>query len=615
MLINIKTQLLTRSHHIIVAFSFLVAGMLFPTLAATNYYIDNLNGNDSNSGQSVDEAWKSLTKVNAKTFQPGDSILFKSDGVWVGRLYPRGSGTAGKPIVIDKYGHGGRPLFDGDGMTGTGVVYLYNQAYWEINNLEITNDAVAEGDRRGVRIEINEGVGVVNHIYLRNLHIHHIKGRVGQERSHKRTAGVGFAVVSAKNIETRFNDIRVENCLIHDCQNQGIITECVGGDGFQPGTPEWNRMRITNAVIRNNTIYNISKNAMIIRLFDGGVVEYNVCYNTANGITGNTMFTCACDGTIFQYNEGYLNNSPDADGSMYDADLRSPNTIWQYSYSHDNAHGLFWNCTVQEDANLICRYNISQNDKGILFCINYPVTSIHIYNNTVYIPSHLSPVIISERGNGNKTDNPNTRTYNFRNNIIYNLSSTATYDWKNTRYNRTFEANCFYGVHPSGEPADSKKITTNPLLFDPGSGGIGVNSVNGYQLQPNSPCIDAGVIIPDNGGRDYWGNTLYNGKPDIGAHEYQGHSSLKNVLSDGFEFKLSANPLLLGKELKITTENLISEQVTIRVYSQEGIRIFSKAYNENINSFLIGSPFKMPGIYYVKVDIGKHVSTKKIIVK
>lgn len=74
--INIKTQLLTRSHHIIVAFSFLVAGMLFPTLAATNYYIDNLNGNDSNSGQSVDKAWKSLTKVNAKTFQPGDSILF-----------------------------------------------------------------------------------------------------------------------------------------------------------------------------------------------------------------------------------------------------------------------------------------------------------------------------------------------------------------------------------------------------------------------------------------------------------------------------------------------------------------------------------------------------------
>lgn len=123
------------------------------------------------------------------------------------------------------------------------------------------------------------------------------------------------------------------------------------------------------------------------------------------------------------------------------------------------------------------------------------------------------------------------------------------------------------------------------------------------------------MVIPDNGGRDYWGNTLYNGKPDIGAHEYQGHSSLKNVLSDGFEFKLSANPLLLGKELKITTENLISEQVTIRVYSQEGIRIFSKAYNENINSFLIGSPFKMPGIYYVKVDIGKHVSTKKIIVK
>lgn len=615
MLIYKRKQLLSRLHQVMKVSSFFTFSILFFQLNASNYYIDNLNGNDSNSGQSIDEAWKSLTKVNANTFQPGDSILFKSDGVWVGRLYPKGSGAAGNPIVIDKYGNGARPLIDGNGMTGTGVVYLYNQAYWEINNLEIINDAAAEGDRRGVRIEINENIGIVNHIYLKNLHIHHIKGKVGQDRSHKRTAGIGFAVVSAKNGEARFNDIRVENCIIHDCQNQGIITECVSGDGFQPGTSEWNRMRITNAVICNNTIYNISKNAMIIRLFDGGVVEYNVCYNTANGITGNTMFTCACDGTIFQYNEGYLNNSPDADGCMYDADLRSPNTIWQYSYSHDNAHGLFWNCTVQEDANVICRYNISQNDKGIIFCLNYPVTSINIYNNTVYIPPHLSPIIISERNNGNKTGDPNTRTYYFQNNIIYNLSPTATYDWKTTRYNRTFEANCFYGAHPRGEPADSKKITTDPLFVSPGSGDIGINSVDGYQLQSNSPCIDAGVVISNNGGRDYWGNTLYNGKPDIGAHEYQGQTSLKNVLSDCFKFNLSSNPLVLGNELTITTEHVILNKVLVQIYTQDGKRIYSRTYDENVNHFMIGDPFKVSGIYYIKISIGEDASTTKIIVK
>lgn len=507
-------------------------------LTAVNYYIDSENGSNSNNGRSINKAWKTLSKVNSTTFHPGDSILFKAGGVWVGRLYPKGSGAEGKPIVIDKYGTGGRPLIDGNGMTGTGVVYLYNQAYWEINNLEVMNNGEKGDDRRGVRIEINEGIGVVNHIYLRNLHVHHIKGQVGQQRSHKRTSGIGFAVVTAKNGEARFNDILVENCLIHDCENQGIITECVSGDIIYPQTPHWNRMKITNARIRNNTLFNISKNAMILRLFEGGVVENNVCYNTANGITGNTMFTCACDGTVFQFNEGFLNNSPAADGSMYDADMRSPNTIWQYSYSHDNAHGLFWSCTVQEDANLVCRYNISQNDKGIIFCVNYPVTSMSIYNNTVYIPSHLSPVIISERGRGNKSGQPNTRTYDFKNNLIYNLSPTATYLWAKTKFTRTIEANCFYGEHPANEPNDPKKVTADPKLVNPGSGGNGVVTLDGYQLQAGSPCIDAGVVIENNGGRDYWGNPLYNGKPDIGAHEYQGHISLKNVLSDGVDISL-----------------------------------------------------------------------------
>jgi hypothetical protein len=485
-----------------------------PAATGTSYYIDPVLGNDTYNGLTPSTAWKTLAKVNVTTFLPGNKILFKAGGVWTGRLYPKGSGVSGSPIIIDMYGSGNKPLIDGNGLIGTGVVYLYNQQYWEINNLEITNNAANEGDRRGVRIEA-ENYGTANHIYLKNLDIHNIKGSVGQTRANKRTGGIGFGIVDVSTQETHFNDILVENCVITDCENQGIITECVTDDGFDPYSPEWNSMKITNAVIRNNTISGISKNAMIIRLFENGIVEHNVCYNTANGISGNTMFTAACSGTVFQYNEGYDNNSPDADGSMYDADLRSPNTIWQYSYSHDNAHGLFWTCTVQADANVICRYNISQNDQGIIFCINYPVTSVHVYNNTVYIPSNLSPLIISERNNGGS----GTRTYTFKNNLVYNLSPTAVYDYT-TGYNRTIDYNCFYGIHPSSEPADPHKVTGDPKLLAPGSGGIGLNTVGGYKLQAGSSCINKGTAISGNGGFDYWGNPLYNGLPDIGVHEY-----------------------------------------------------------------------------------------------
>lgn len=487
---------------------------MLETTDVITYYVDATGGNDGNNGLSPSTAWKTLTKVNSTTFIPGNHILFKANEAWTGRLYPKGSGSTGFPIIIDSYGTGNKPIIDGNGMTGTGVVYLYNQQYWEISNLEITNDAATGGDRRGVRIEA-ENFGTSNHIYLKNLNIHNIKGLVGQGRPEKRTGGIGFGIVDVSIKETHFNDILVENCVISSCDNQGIVTECVPGDGFDPYSAEWNEMKITNAIIRNNTISDISKNAMIIRLFEEGVIEHNLCYNTANGITGNTIFSAACSGTVFQYNEGYGNHSPDADGSMYDADLRSPNTYWQYSYSHDNAHGLFWTCTVQADANVVCRYNISQNDQGIIFCINYPVTSVRIYNNTVYCPANISPVIISERNNGGS----GSRTYTFNNNLIYNLSPTASYDFT-SGYNRTIDYNCFWGIHPSTEPADPHKITTDPKLVNAGSGGFGINTVDGYKLQSNSSCINKGKVIASNGGYDYWGNPLYNGVPDIGAHEY-----------------------------------------------------------------------------------------------
>ena len=409
------------------------------SLFSKNYYIDAIGGNDSNNGNSISSSWKSLTKVNATTFAAGDSIMFKSGCTWTGQLYPKGSGSNGKPIVIDNYGTGNLPYFDGNGMTGTGVVYLYNQQYWEINDLEIVNNAASAGDRRGVRIEISN-YGTANHIYLKSLNVHNIKGSIGQARSDKRTGGIGFGIVSVSTAESHFNDILVDGCTIQSCDNEGLIFECVSGDGFQPGSPEWASMKISNAAVRNNTIYNISKNAMVIRLFEGGVVEHNVCYNTANGMTGNTIYSCSCLNTVFQYNEGYLNNSPDFDGSLYDADLRSPGTIWQYSYSHDNAHGLFWNCTVQADDSLVCRYNISQNDHGNIFCVNYPMMDINIYNNTVYIPANLSPLIISERNVGT-----GTRNYSFNNNIIYNNSTTATYGYTTTGYTRNIDYRCHPG--------------------------------------------------------------------------------------------------------------------------------------------------------------------------
>src|SRR5690554_465315 len=89
-----------------------IAFFLTVQVSATNYYVDNIKGKDRYSGTSQKKAWKTLKKVNAKIFQPGDTIFFKSGGVWVGQLHPKGSGKESKPIVIDKYGGESKPLID-----------------------------------------------------------------------------------------------------------------------------------------------------------------------------------------------------------------------------------------------------------------------------------------------------------------------------------------------------------------------------------------------------------------------------------------------------------------------------------------------------------------------
>jgi hypothetical protein len=580
------------------------------------YYIDNSNGSDSFNGLSPSAAWQTLTKVNSVTFQPGDSILFKSGSSWAGQLMPKGSGNSNFPIIIDKYGGEIKPLINGNGITGKGTLYLSNQEYWEINNLEITNDAATEGDRRGVLLTASN-FGLVHHIYLKYLDIHNVKGILGQDDQAKRTAGIGIETTDDNSVPTRYDDILIEGCNIYQITNTGIYTDNTVSRSNYPHTSGWNDRRFTNVRILNNVIHHISKNAMIIRLFDHGVIEHNVCYETAIDTTGNTMFTAACDSTVFQYNEGYYNRSPGGDGSMYDADLRSPNTVWQYSYSHDNAHGLFWNCTVQQDSGIVCRYNISQNDQGNIFCINYPVNSIYCYNNVVYIGSGLSAVIISERNNGGS----GTRRYYFYNNIIYNNSSNAGYDFRSPGYGytRIIDYNVFYGKHPGSEPPDVNKITTDPQFVNPGIGGIGISTLDGYKLQSSSPCINTGIKLPNHCNVDFWGNPVPSDtNVDRGAFEYHKTSGMDNQLPYvATEYKLTQNyPNPFNPVTNIHFYIPQSQFVSLKVHDILGRdvgTVLEGRLEQGPHTVEFNATGFPSGVYYYTLYAGSFMETKQLI--
>jgi Right handed beta helix region/Polysaccharide deacetylase len=87
--------------------AFLCAGA-----CAATYYVDP-SGSNGNDGLSPQTPWRTLLKVGISTFQPGDQVLFKRDGVWNEWLTPPSSGTAGNLIKFDAYGNGRPPEFTG----------------------------------------------------------------------------------------------------------------------------------------------------------------------------------------------------------------------------------------------------------------------------------------------------------------------------------------------------------------------------------------------------------------------------------------------------------------------------------------------------------------------
>lgn len=77
------------------------------------YYVDAAEGNDDFAGTDEGMAWKTLERVNLMRYAPGDTILFKADGIYVGVLTPKGEGDEGFPITVGRYGEGENPVVDG----------------------------------------------------------------------------------------------------------------------------------------------------------------------------------------------------------------------------------------------------------------------------------------------------------------------------------------------------------------------------------------------------------------------------------------------------------------------------------------------------------------------
>jgi hypothetical protein len=107
------------------------------------YYVDSRSGNDSNTGRSSAQAWKSLAKVGSGTFGPGDVVAFNRGETFSGAATISSAGTAAAPLVLTAYGHGDQPILTNPGQWNALEI---TSAYVSVDDLEFSDTAVFNND-------------------------------------------------------------------------------------------------------------------------------------------------------------------------------------------------------------------------------------------------------------------------------------------------------------------------------------------------------------------------------------------------------------------------------------------------------------------------------------
>ncbi len=516
------------------------------SLFGTNYFVDAIDGLDSNSGLSLSAPWKSLDKVNQTNFLPGDSILFKRSAVWEGTLYIRNTGNSAASIVFSSYGTGTKPLINGGGNEIAGIFIKNSASFVTVEGFAVTNfDSLnvfdgAEGLRSG--IQIGEWSGEQRQIRILNNEVYFIEGcsnhfvsgspRGTSLDSNAYNLYQNAAIFCHSSI---IDSLIIEGNYIHDCTCTGISAFL-----FEMAT---------HLLIQHNSVYNVGADGILIFHAQSPLIQLNACISAGNnsgpvpravgelgynGLAVAGIWSTHCSDPLFQYNYCEGTKRIIWDGQAWDFDLNtSGNAIYQFNYSRDNEGGF----NLGGSPNQIFRYNISLNDGAKQGNAQYFFNGDPTYYNNVFYRTDGAGFLLN-----------NEAQQAFYNNIFF-CTGTDPLGYETGAL--TFGNNCFSGHNPSNPGSDP--VLMDPLFLNPGAAGkilpgqiFSIEDlrqvVSGFKLTAGSPCINAGEDIANGGSEDFWDNPLYQNAADIGAHEFIGNTDLAQEPASEPGFTVFPNP-------------------------------------------------------------------------
>ncbi len=429
-------------------------------VTATTYYVSN-DGDDMADGTSEATAWTTIAKVNGRTFQPGDVVLFRKGDVWRESLKIPSSGNSDNYVVFSTYGTGDKPRILGSEQAATWLAEGHTNI-WQATGTFSTNPWPSMD--QGMELFFEEINGTiswgVHKTYTSDL------SNLTQEYDWTWNSGTVY-LYNSSDPGSSYSSIEVP-------QRSSIIDfnttrEYIEIDGFElaygmtgVGGGKYPTGNYSGYTLRNCLIHHLGRK-------DGGGYGSNLCYNNSL-IEYNEIHNCGRRSiSIYNYGNAEIKNIVVQNNHCYQA---------FHTLGIDNSSGGGPTDYQQGSFDsIIIRNNLIEGDEYLDLSINPPATTFFrvegtAHTNNMYIYNNI--ITFPYGGGLQFQGDPGTNGFN--NIYIYNNTFYGTN--KTTAGGRTFislsgvisgdvviKNNIFY-MDAIREERSAQCITMNPLTHD-----------------------------------------------------------------------------------------------------------------------------------------------------
>ncbi len=463
---------------------------------ANTYYIDSIDGDNKNSGDSESSAWKDLAGFTDEELGAGDKVLFRAGGTYDCQVTLWGlKGTKEAPFVISSYGEGERPVLTTNAHDE--VFTFIDCSYITVSDVQIT---APNGGGIWIDTINEESIGMtIDNVYFFGMP----NGKVNSRDDFSRGAAPARAAVMVKGLpaNSRYpvNDLTITDCEVYDTAN-GFMIWGSWNDQQNPWSDddEADPIYNTGLLIKGCYFHEMDAEAVVVGICDGALVTHCRAINTCQGEgvdeNGEILYFTAAmwfwgsENSTIQYCE-IAGQKNVGDGMTVDFDSCTNNCTYQYIYSHDNQRFMVNNAKDDPQQNNTVRYCLSVNDnKGrSSIASGNGENGLKFYNNTIincgeFQFYHLTNSLVA-------------------NNIIIPIEGEViNFDLEDEiNGNNTYTNNCYYNTLNPG--CDLFSMNTLPGF----TGGEGIDA---YKLAVNSPLIGKGIEIDDGLTLDFYSNEI-----------------------------------------------------------------------------------------------------------